>query len=604
MTISTPLGPIDLIVFDLDGTLIDTKADIVAAFEWTLEQNNVAPVDPRHIEALVGTGVQEYLCQCLARNKEVDVEAGLHQFRSYYRSNFSVRSCVFPGIQQVLESCASLPLVVLTNKSEIFAQPLLERFGIAQYFSGIYAAEAFEKKKPDPFSLLTICEHFGIPTDRTLMIGDTSHDINCGKSAGAKTCAVLYGYSEQNTLEDCKPDWTVKSSTDLIEFFQPTFKNLTHRLTKVIAKTSRRVVGLMSGMSMDGVDLACADISGEFPDISVKLISTHFMPYHQELRQRLLASRSANLQEVSELNVLVAEAFAKCLEQFLHKSSVNRESIDAIGSHGQTLFHSTKSDHLGSSLQVGAPSIIAELSGILTIGNFRLRDIVGGGQGAPLVPIADYLLFRDSRDPVALHNLGSISNISLVTPQLEGLMSFDSGPANIAIDYYARQIPNNVDGIDVGGEFSQRGTCIPELLAKWMALAYFERLPPKAAGYTDFEIFRISDPSRSIEDHVRTAVEYAARTIQAAYRNFVLPHHPKLRIVKFSGGGTYNLTLMNRIRELLPELKIEILDSELSDSKEALAFAILANETLSGRPGSLFKTTGIRRPTVLGEIAL
>jgi len=604
MTLFTRIGHIDLVVFDLDGTLVDTKSDIIKAFEWTLAQNNVEPVDPKDIEALVGTGVEGYLRQCLASNIENDPEDGIKQFRSYYRSNFSKKSSLFPHIQQILEFGSTVPMVVLSNKSEIFAKPLLERLGIARYFSGIYAAEAFEKRKPDALPLQRICEIFGISPDRTLIIGDSPHDINCGRSAGAKTCAAAYGYAPKGILEGCGADWLVQSPQDLIGLFKTGTPNLAHRLASVISKPSRRIIGLMSGMSMDGVDLACADIGGNFPDLSVKLVSSHFMPYSDKLRHQLLVSGSAGAGEISELNVLVAKAFASCVEQFFQIKGIDRVSIDAIGSHGQTLFHSTQADVERSTLQVGSPSIIAELSALITIGNFRVRDVARGGQGAPLVAIADYILFREKDRAVALHNLGSISNITVVTPQLEGLMSFDSGPANMAIDYYARMAPNNPDGIDGRGELSQKGSCIPELLEKWMNSPYFEMAPPKAAGYADFGIFRVQDQRHSIEDHIRTAVEYAARTIQSAYRRFVLPRYPDLKKVSFSGGGIYNLTLMSRIRELLPELNIEILENEFSDAKEALAFAILANETLSGRPGSFPTTTGVENPTVLGEIAL
>ncbi len=382
--------------------------------------------------------------------------------------------------------------------------------------------------------------------------------------------------------------------------------NTAHRFARIISKKNRRIIGLMSGMSMDGIDLACADLSGNFPDITVKLVSTFYMPYPSNLRKRLLDSRQACVQEISELNVLVAQSFADCIEKFLQNTKLDRHSIDAIGSHGQTLFHSTKSSNQSSSLQVGSPSIIAELIGILTIGNFRMRDIAAGGQGAPLVALADFILYREAANAVAMHNLGSISNITVVTSNLEGLLSFDSGPANIAIDYFARQVQDNISGIDSDGYLSQKGRCIPELLEQWMQLSFLNLSPPKAAGYTEFEAcFREERHLKySLEDRIRTAVEFTARTIEDAYRHFVFPKYPDLKKAVFSGGGIYNPTLMRRIKELLPELVIDTLQNEISDSKEALAFAILANETLSGRAGSFPSTTGVKRPTVLGEIAI
>jgi anhydro-N-acetylmuramic acid kinase len=258
---------------------------------------------------------------------------------------------------------------------------------------------------------------------------------------------------------------------------------------------------------------------------------------------------------------------------------------------------------------VGSPSIIAELTNIPTIGNFRARDIIGGGKGAPLVSIADYLLFRDSKNLVAMNNLGSISNVTVVTPKLEDMLAFDTGPANMPIDYFAKLIPNNKKGIDLGGKFSAKGKVIPELLEAMKKNKFFKVQPPKAAGFDEFgpeALKKISKPYQNANPFnlLRTAVEFSAVTIAHSYRTFVFPRYPSLKKAIFSGGGAYNVTLMNRLRELLPEIQIDILQNELSDAKEALAFAILANETLSGRPGSIPSITGVSKPTVLGEIAL
>lgn len=175
--------------------------------------------------------------------------------------------------------------------------------------------------------------------------------------------------------------------------------NLAKRLSSVIEKKSRRIIGLMSGMSMDGVDLACIDISGEFPDLKIELIGTFYRPYSDKFRLRLKNAISSTVSEVSELNVAISQEFSQCVENFLKESGIDKDSIDAIGSHGQTLFHSQ------STLQIGSPSIIAELTGILTIANFRVRDISAGGRGAPLVSLADYILYRENA-PVVLNNLG------------------------------------------------------------------------------------------------------------------------------------------------------------------------------------------------------
>jgi anhydro-N-acetylmuramic acid kinase len=386
--------------------------------------------------------------------------------------------------------------------------------------------------------------------------------------------------------------------------------NLAKRLDKILSKKSRRIIGLMSGMSMDGVDLACADISGTFPHLQIRLIGTSYRPYSVEFQSRLKSGLDASVSEISKLNVLVAQEFSKCVEDYLKESGLDRSSVDAIGSHGQTLFHATGSEcEFGSTLQVGAPSIIADLTGIPTIGNFRARDMSRGGTGAPLVSIADYLLFRDPNGPIAMNNLGSISNVTIVTPNLDDMLAFDTGPANMPIDFFAKMIPNNPKSIDTEGSLSATGKIIPELLEAFNQIVFFDVTPPRAAGFIEFGpdvLEKISKPfmDSKPEDLLRTAVEFSAVTIAKAYRLFVLPRYPSLKKAIFSGGGAYNLTLMNRLKELLPEILIEVLNSEWSDAKEALAFAILANETLSGRPGSIPAITGVHQPTVLGEIAL
>ena len=386
--------------------------------------------------------------------------------------------------------------------------------------------------------------------------------------------------------------------------------NPAQRLVSIILKKKRRIIGLMSGMSMDGVDLACVDIEGDFPNLKVRRIGSYFRLYSPEIKTQIRLGLNASTQEISRLNFLVAEEFSACVRAYLSTENMDASSIDCIGSHGQTVFHSSETFPDGkSTLQIGAPSIIAELTGITTIGNFRVRDIAAGGNGAPLVSLADYVLAHDFKEPTAFNNLGSVSNLTVVTPSVDDMMAFDTGPANMAIDYFARLITGSEEGIDRDGSISNHGLCIPELLKALLDHPFFDLVPPKTAGYKEFGPIRLAEVSRQYlqrnpSDLVRTGVEFAAISIQQAYRKHVIPKYPGLKKAIFSGGGIYNVTLMSRIRELLPELEIEVLASDLADSREALAFAILANETLSGRPGSLSPVTGIKHPTVLGEIAV
>jgi anhydro-N-acetylmuramic acid kinase len=381
------------------------------------------------------------------------------------------------------------------------------------------------------------------------------------------------------------------------------------RLQTVLSRQSRRLIGLMSGMSMDGVDLACIEVSGCFPELAIKLTGTHFQPYSSALAARLRAAQAADVAEVSRLQFVVATEFASCVRAFLEREQLAASEVDAIGSHGQTLYHDTETtEHARSTLQVGAPSAIAELTGIITVGNFRVRDVAAGGQGAPLVSLLDYVMFRDPKGVVVLNNLGSISNLTVVTPSVDDVVAFDTGPANMAIDFFARAAPGNDPGIDSGGSLSAVGRCVDPLLTSLMSSPFFARPPPKAAGYGEFgpqTLAALAGPflDHRPEDLVRTGVEFAAATIEDAYRRFVLPRYGRPSRVIFSGGGVHNSTLMRRIAERLPELAVETMPAGLADCKEAMAFALLANETLSGRAGNIASVTG-GRAVVLGEVAL
>jgi anhydro-N-acetylmuramic acid kinase len=383
------------------------------------------------------------------------------------------------------------------------------------------------------------------------------------------------------------------------------------KLLNAIRKTKRRIVGLMSGMSMDGVDLAFVEISGAFPELSVRLIDSFYRRYEPRIRDMLLAAREGTVRDVCQANFLVANEFAQCVNDFLAARALSAADVDAIGSHGQSIAHVPPgSDGIPSTLQVGFGSIISEQTGIPTISNFRVRDMAAGGQGAPLIPLVDYVLYRDKDRTVALNNLGSISNVTVVTPKLENVIAFDTGPANMPIDFFARLVPGNDSGMDQDGRLSAQGTAVPELLEEMMAIPFLRHPPPKAAGYDEFGpgvLRAFGDKYKGARplDLLRTGVEFSALSIARAYTSFVLLHHD-LAHITFTGGGCYNRTLMRRIRELLPQIEIRELDKqakEVNDAKEALGFAILANETLSGRAGNVPTATGARKAVVLGELA-
>jgi anhydro-N-acetylmuramic acid kinase len=368
----------------------------------------------------------------------------------------------------------------------------------------------------------------------------------------------------------------------------------------------RVIVGLMSGMSMDGVDLACVHVSGSFPDLKCQLLGTHFVPFEAGLQSRLLEAREARAPEVSALNVAVAEAFAACVREFREQRP--KLHIDAIASHGQTIFHQSLGGSERSTLQVGSPSLIAELCGLPCLGNFRVRDLAVGGQGAPLVAFADYVLYRPEQGCLALNNLGSISNATVVTPHIDELLSCDLGPASLAIDVFARGVAGS-QGYDRDGALSAQGRVHEGLLVELLRNPFFALPPPKAAGYQDFAeswllglAARYSDASPN--DLVRTGVEFCARSTAEAYERWLKPKFPQLGGVLFSGGGTYNRTLMARLRALMPTYRIEVLEADEADAKEAVAFALLGYQTLCGEASNVPQATGASKRVVLGELAL
>jgi anhydro-N-acetylmuramic acid kinase len=381
------------------------------------------------------------------------------------------------------------------------------------------------------------------------------------------------------------------------------------RLADLVHKPKLLVIGLMSGMSADGVDLALTSIEGSYPNLKIQLLGSHYRPYPKDLKEKILASQDGRTADVSKLNFVVAKETSLCVREFLHKKNLSADEVDLIGSHGQTLFHSTSEDEaVPSSLQVGSPSLIAELTGISTVGNFRVRDIIAGGQGAPLVCMADYILFRRTDGVVFLNNLGSISNVTVVTENIDDMLAFDTGPANMAIDFFSRLVLGNGEGIDKGGQYSAQGSVVPSLLQDLMDSKFFDRKPPKSAGYQEFGPVRLAAlaekyKSQKIEDLIRTSVEFTALTLSQAYREFVLPKFPDPKKILFSGGGVHNQTLMKRIRELLPELSIEVFEDEFADAKEAICFAILAHQTLFGGSGNVISVTGANKAVVLGEVA-
>jgi anhydro-N-acetylmuramic acid kinase len=387
------------------------------------------------------------------------------------------------------------------------------------------------------------------------------------------------------------------------------------RLLGYYARRERLVVGLMSGMSMDGLDLALVRLVGAAPHLTVERLASTTRPYDPALKARLRAATQAGVGEVARLGYELAARWAEDVLAFLAQAEVRPAQVDALASHGQTVFHLPRAENAGRavSLQVGAGAVLAERTGLLTVSDFRPRDIAAGGEGAPLIPYADWCLWARRGEVSAAVNLGSIANVTVVTERVEDVLAFDVGPANALIDGFAREVAGDHGGIDRDGRLSAAGRVVEPLLAALdaHARAFLDAAPPRSAGFQHFgpEVAaRMAARFAGVAPHdrVRTAVEWTARTLADGFARFVRPRFPGLAQVRVSGGGTRNPTLMARIAACLAPLglRAEPLDPTWSEAKEAIGFALLGDATLRGLASNVPGATGASHAVPLGQISL
>lgn len=364
-------------------------------------------------------------------------------------------------------------------------------------------------------------------------------------------------------------------------------------------------VGLMSGTSIDGVDAGLA----EFPDGGTpRLLVTHAVSMPPELRARILALTRPGDNEIDrlgEIDVEIGRLFARAAQELLAKAGVAARDIAAIGSHGQTIRHRPRADH-PFTLQIGDPNIIAELTGITTIADFRRRDIAAGGHGAPLVPAFHDAIFRDAREDRVVLNLGGMGNVTLLAADRHIVVrGFDTGPANVLLDSWHEEHQGSL--LDQDGAWGRSGQVDPELLAQLLADPYFSEPPPKSTGREYFDARwlaqRLATAGRqdiAPQDVQATLTELTARSVADALTRWGFA----AGALYTCGGGTHNRFLCDRLRALLPRMRVAS-TAELGvdpDHVEAMAFAWLAQRTLQSLSGNLPAVTGARHPVVLGGI--
>lgn len=363
-----------------------------------------------------------------------------------------------------------------------------------------------------------------------------------------------------------------------------------------MGNTSDLYIGIMSGTSLDGVDAALVDLSQEAP----RLVASHYQPYPEPLKQALLALHQPAHDELHHAQLIsgrLAREYADATQALLKKAAVSAAAVQAIGCHGQTVRH--RPEH-GYTVQLNNGALLAELTGIHVVCDFRSRDIAAGGQGAPLVPAFHDRVLRHPDTHRVILNIGGIANLTDLAPG-KTTTGFDSGPGNLLLDAWIAK--HQGKAYDKDGAWAASGKVIPALLQGLLAEPYFAAEPPKSTGRDLFNLAwleRHLNGDEAPQDVQATLLALTGDSIASALQQFC----PGTREVYLCGGGAHNAALVRHLREALPQRRIEKTE-ELgiaADWMEAIAFAWLAQQAMHLRPGNLPAVTGARHPCVLGAI--
>ena len=379
-----------------------------------------------------------------------------------------------------------------------------------------------------------------------------------------------------------------------------------------------KIIGLISGTSIDGIDAALVEVKGKDLDLAVELLAGATYAYPAALKEQILAvcsGEAISMANLAELDEAIAVQFALAAQ----KIQQGNPSAELIGSHGQTVFHlppQEAANGLGYSQQLGRGEVIAHLTQIPTVSNFRVADIAAGGQGAPLVPKIDVYLLGDTNKSRCVQNLGGIGNLTYIPPRkdpnwLEQVCGWDTGPANVLLDLAVHRLTEGNQTFDPDGSWAAKGTPNRSLVERWLQQDFFQQQPPKSTGrelfgeayleqcWQDARSERLSDA-----DWLATLTELTVASIAHSYSNF-LPKMPDE--VLLCGGGSRNLYLKQRLQKLLDPAKVLTTDEVGLDAdyKEAIAFAVLAHWRYNcSLPGNLPQVTGAKQPMLLGDIHL
>ena len=395
-------------------------------------------------------------------------------------------------------------------------------------------------------------------------------------------------------------------------------------LEEIRSKPVRRVVGLMSGTSVDGIDAALVEIGGTDEAPEVRLVAFEDRPWPEKVRRQifpLFRPETATVDKIGYMNFLMGEIYAQSVSSVVEKAGLTLADIDLIGSHGQTIWHAPEvcgkdGFPVRFTVQIGEGSVIAARTGVPTVSDFRVADMAVGGQGAPLVPFSEYLLYRRPGETILLQNIGGIGNMT-VLPGDEGpeaVYAFDTGPGNMIIDAVVSALTGGAKTYDAGGAMAAEGRVDEALLAMLQQDPYYDMPLPKTTGRELFGVQyvgKILDYQRahglSDADVLATVTDLTAWSIADGYARYVLPRRQAAELV-VGGGGSYNATLLGFLRTRFAPYGVEVRTQEdlvwSSDAKEAVAFALMADCCVREKPNVLPSVTGAKAAAIMGKISL
>ena len=390
-------------------------------------------------------------------------------------------------------------------------------------------------------------------------------------------------------------------------------------LSDLMQKNDKLVIGLMSGTSADGVDAVLVRIQGHGLSTTIRQLAFVSPAYPAEVHDRIIRVAKGDFggaKELCLLNFYLSELFVDACLELCEKAGVDVSDIDLIGTHGQTVYHIPEAEmYLGkpirATMQIGDPSLLCEKIGAVTVSDFRVRDMAAGGLGAPLVPYTEYILYGDPHRNVGLQNIGGIGNITILprngTP--EETYAFDTGPGNMVMDQLVERVTGGKQRYDADGRLAAQGKVSDALLAYLLLDPYLKKPLPKTTGreaYGTAYVNALLDKAAALGvsdlDALATATRFTAECIRIAVADFC-PDQPDYLVI--GGGGSRNPTLMAHLKALLPMpvLVNEDLGFD-SEAKEAIAFAILANEAIHGSCNNVPSVTGAAHPGVMGKISI